>query len=142
MKPSLFFAKILLYDGHYPDRVIYLRTHMTIDQVIKWRWYFEYLQALVKVRHPRRKVELTIGPSDTKLGQEWKEFHTANLLRHRKAKLKKLMNEKVQDDLFHFHSEERAESIRKVKMEIAQLEQGIYPIVEFPDYVNLIKQYI
>lgn len=39
--------------------------------VSKWKWYFEYLAALVKVNNPRNRVELTIGAQDLLQGKEY-----------------------------------------------------------------------
>lgn len=72
MKTFLIAARILVYNGSHAEKVIYLRTGMDVDFAIRWRWYFDYLAALVKVHHPKRKVELYIGPQNVKLGQESK----------------------------------------------------------------------
>lgn len=142
MKASPIAARICVYNGLYAEKVIYLRSGMDIDFAIRWKWYFEYLAALVKVHHPKRKVEFDFGPQDVRLGQEWKDWHTDNLLRNRKAKLKKLETGIVDDDLFGFASQEHKAKIDSVKREIEQLENGTYPIPEFPEYVNEIKQWI
>jgi len=34
---------------------------MNLDQFMKWKWYFEYRAALLKVEHPRKAVELDTG---------------------------------------------------------------------------------
>lgn len=142
MKASSICARILIYDGLYPEKVIYLRSGMDIDFAVRWRWYFDYLAALVKVHHPKRKVELSVGVQDVLLGQEWIDFRTANLLKNRRAKLKRLEMEIVEDDLFNFKSQDHQTKISKVKKEIEQLENGTYPIPVFPEYVNEIKKWI
>lgn len=136
------YARILLYDGFTPEKVIYLRTGLNVESLVKWKWYFEYLQALVKVHHPKRKVELTTGVATVLLGDEWKQYKTATLLKHRKSKLKQLESTEVERDLFGFAEEANNENIAKVKNEIEQLENGTYPIAEFPEYINEIKQWI
>lgn len=136
------FVRILLYDGASPDRVIYLRSGLNVDFVVRWRWFFEYLQALVKVKHPRRRVELSTGVSDVLLGEEWREFKTRSLLKHRQGKLKSLLSSPVEADLFGFSVENREADIKKVREDIAMLEAGEYPIAEFPSYVNEIKRWI
>ena len=135
-------ARILLYDGLHAYRVIYLRSGMNVDFAVRWRWYFDYLAALVKVHHPKRKVELYVGAQDVKLGKEWRAYRTANLLRHRRNKLKELETKNVVDDLFGYSTQERNEDIARVKKDIEQLENGTYPIPEFPEYVNEVKQWI
>ena len=59
-----FFVKITLYKGYHPMEVVYYRRGMSIDFVIRWRWYFEYLAARLKVLFPREKVELLCGRID------------------------------------------------------------------------------
>lgn len=142
MERSDCFVRILLYDGASPDRVIYLRSGLSVDFVVRWRWFFEYLQALVKVKHPRRKVELSSGVSDVLLGDEWREYKTRSLLKHRQGRLKSLLSSPVEADLFGFSVENREADIRKVREDIALLEAGKYPIAEFPSYVNEIKRWI
>lgn len=136
------FARILIYEGSHPDCVVYLRTGMNVDFAFKWRWFFEYLAARVKVANPRRKVELTIKVTDTIYGEEWKELRTKNLLKHRRARLSKLEKMHIADDLFGFRSEEHQKSIDKCREEIRQLECGEYPLPDFPGYVNKIKDWI
>ena len=127
MKASPIAARILVYNGLYAEKVIYLRSGMDVDFAVRWRWYFDYLAALIKVHHPKRKVELYVGPQTVKLGQEWKDFHTANLLRHRRAKLKKLEMGIVEDDLFGFASQEHKVKIDSVKRDIEQWEMVHIP---------------
>lgn len=136
------FVRILLYDGVSPDRVIYLRSGLSVDFLVRWRWFFEYLRARVIVKNPRRKVELSSGVSDVLLGDEWREYKTRTLLKHRRAKLKALQSSPVEVDLFGFAGEERNDDIRKVERDIKLLEAGRYPIAEFPSYVNEIKRWI
>lgn len=142
MESNKCFVRILVYEGASPDRVIYLRSGLSVDFVVRWRWFFEYLQALVKVKHPRRKVELSSGVSDVLLGDEWREFKTRSLLKHRQGRLKSLLSSPVKADLFGFSEEKREADIRKVREDIALLEAGKYPIAEFPSYVNEIKRWI
>ena len=61
IQPSWICVKITVYKGYHADKVVYYRGQISIDMLEKWRWYFEYLAARIKVKHPRRKVELTIG---------------------------------------------------------------------------------
>lgn len=142
MKKHPIAARILVYAGVHPFKVVYLRSGMDVDFAVRWRWYFEYLAARVKVANPRRKVELYIGKQDVLLGEVWVEYHKKNLLKHRRAKLAKLEKGVVEDDLFGFNAEKNREQIQKVKDDIAQLENGTYPIVKFPEYVNHIKDWI
>lgn len=59
-----FFVKITLFKGSHADAVVYYRRYMNIDFILRWKWYFEYLAARLKVSHPREKVELLCGRID------------------------------------------------------------------------------
>lgn len=64
-------VKITIYKDYHADEVIYYRNKLPARIVSKWRWYFEYVAARVKVSNPRRKVELFIGPQTLLQGQEY-----------------------------------------------------------------------
>ena len=137
-------AKIAIYseNGTHVDDVIYYRGEIEFDYALKWKWWCRYLAARVQVSNPRRKVELYVGRQDVLLGEEWKQYKTATLLRHRRARLVKLEREKVVSDLFGFNLEWRRKCIERCKQEIEQLENGEYPLPEFPDYINKIREWI
>lgn len=122
--------------------VVYYRSGMTPDFVVRWLWYFEYLQALIKVHNPKRHVSMTRGPQNILLGKEWHEHRRLSLLKSRQQKLKKLQIGVVDDDLFHFKSQDNEKKIDQVKKQIEDLERDEYPIEEFPEYINKIKKYV
>lgn len=129
-------------DYFHIDDVVYYRSGMTPDFVVRWLWYFEYLAALVKVHNPRRRVELVKGPTDILLGKEWHDYRREVLLKSRRMKLKKLEKGVVDDDLFHFKSQDNKAERAKVQSQIDALEKDEFPIPEFPEYINKIKQYV
>lgn len=122
--------------------VVYYRSGMTPDFVDRWLWYFEYLAALVKVNNPRRRVEFYKGPQEVLLGKEWHEHRRLAMIKSRNIKLKKLEKGVVDDDLFHFKSQENEKKIEQVKKQIEALERDEHPIEEFPEYINKIKKYV
>lgn len=124
------------------DDVVYYRSGMTPDFLTRWMWYFEYLAARVKVSNPRRRVELWHGPVDIMLGDEWHEHRRQAILKSRHIKLNQLLNIKPTGDLFGFAQLDHDKSISAVKLQITQLERDEYPILEFPVYINKIKEYI
>ena len=128
-------------DYYHIDDVVYYRSGMSPDFIEKWLWYFQYLAALVKVHNPRRKVQFYYGPQMVKLGQEWREYRRSVMIKSRRAKLKQLENCIVEDDLFHFKSEDNEKRKNEIKSEIASLEKDEYPIPDFPEYINKIKRY-
>lgn len=78
--------KIVIYKGYYADEVIYYRNKLPMQIAEKWRWYFEYLAALVKVNNPKRKVELTICAQNLLQGDEYIKAKSKTLLRAKKKK--------------------------------------------------------
>lgn len=142
IQPSWICVKITVYKGYHADKVVYYRGQISIDMLEKWRWYFEYLAARIKVKHPRRKVELTIGRQTLLLGDEYVQEKIKNLLRHRKAKLQKLINTPVASDLFNDNQIDLEKKIEQTRAEIAALERGEYTGWVPPYYINEIKQWI
>ena len=137
-------TKIAIYDknSHVVEDVIYYRGNMSIDFALRWKWWFRYLAALVQVHHPRCKVEMNFGRQDVLIGNEWKENKTKTLLNNRLGLLKRLENENVAPDLFGFNEEDRERKLQKCKEDIRLLEKGEYPLPEFPEYINKIKNWL
>lgn len=142
LQPRWICVKITVYKDYHADKVVYYRGQISIDMLEKWRWYFEYLAARIKVKHPRRKVELTICPQTLPLGDEYVQEKIKNLLRHRRAKLQKLINTPVASDLFNDNQIDLKKKIEQTKAEIAALERGEYTGWVPPYYINEIKQWI
>ena len=124
------------------DDVVYYRSGLSPDFITRWLWYFEYLAALVKVNNPHRKVEFFKGPQDVLLGKEWHEHRRNAILKSRLTKLKELEKGVVDDDLFHFKRQDNEAEKRRVLSQIDDLEKDKYPIDEFPENINKIKNYI
>lgn len=129
-------------DYYHIEDVVYYRSGMDPDFVTRWLWYFEYLAALVKVRNPRRKVEFVRGPQDILLGKEWHEYRKSVLIKSRQTKLKKLAKGVVNDDLFGFKSQDNETEKAKVRAQLDALDRDEFPIPEFPEYINKIKEYL
>lgn len=142
IQPSWICVKITVYKGYHADKVVYYRGQISIDMLEKWRWYFEYLAARIKVKHPRRKVELTICTQTLPLGDEYIQEKIKNLLRHRRSKLQKLINTPVASDLFNDNQIDLEKEIEQTRAEIAALERGEYTGWVPPYYINEIKQWI
>ena len=124
------------------DDVVYYRSGMSPDFVDRWLWFFEYLSARVKVANPKRKVEFYKGPQDVMLGSEWHEYRRNVMMKSCNTKLKKLEKVIINDDLFHFASQDNERKIEEVKNKFTSLERDEYPIPAFPEYINKIKNYI
>ena len=85
-------VKITIFKGHHADEVVYYRNKLSVSMIEKWRWYFEYLAALIKVNNPLRKTELTICPQTLLQGEEYIEEKSKTLLKAKRTKLKTLQN--------------------------------------------------
>ena len=127
--------------NHVED-VIYYHGSCSPDFISKWMWYFEYLQALVKVRWPHRRVVLTTGIRDVPIGDEWHEMKRQSLIKSKTSRLKRLDREGYDADLFGFAAEDHEALLRKIKHDLELLEIDEYHIPEFPEYINKIKEYI
>lgn len=134
-------VKITVYNEQLADEVVYYQYKLPTAIIFKWRWYFEYLAARIKVKNPQRKVELIIVPQDLLAGQEYVEEKTKNLLRKKRSQIKAL-GKPIQDDLFGFHSEETKAKIERLNGEIADLENGVFNYYVPETYINKVKKWI
>jgi hypothetical protein len=135
-------VKISVYKGCWVDEVVYYRYKLPLWIVEKWKWYFEYLAARIKVKNPKRKVELIIVACDGTCGQDYISEHAKNFLKAKKIKLKKLRTGRYEDDLFGFAKAERNEKEQSVMEEIAALERGEFNYWVPTTYINKIKNWI
>lgn len=135
-------VKISVYNGVHVDKVVYYRNKLPVSSIEKWRWYFEYLAARIKVKHPRRRVELTICTQTLLQGDEFVKEKIKNLLKYKRARLKKLLVKPVENDLFQIKQRDAIEKIDQIETEINRLERGIYNGYIPPVYINDIKNWI
>ena len=91
--------KIMVYDKCHVDEVIYYRNKLPMWIVEQWKWYFEYLAARIKVKNPRRKVELVICAQTLLQGEEYITVKSASFLKAKKGQLKRLQERPVVPDL-------------------------------------------
>jgi hypothetical protein len=97
---------------------------LTLQMVLKWKWYFEYRQALLKVKHPKQKVELRMGSYQVPAREpEFRKRYYA-----RKGKLSKVLNDfdKVKrewNSLFPIEADPRyRRTVEKIEEERAKVE--------------------
>lgn len=134
--------KIMVYDKCHVEEVVYYRNKLPMWIVEQWKWYFEYLAARIKVKNPRRKVELVICAQTLLQGEEYIQVKSASLLKAKKARLTKLMDRPVAADLFGFNQEARDEKIQALMAEIEALERGEFNYYVPQTYINTIKEWI
>lgn len=125
------------------EEVVYYRNRLPMAITEKWKWYFEYLAARVKVKHPYRRVELVIVHQTLLQGREYIEKKIADLLRAKRSQLKRILNETVQQyDLFGHKQAQRSCKIESLQEQIERLERGEVDFYVPPTYINRIKEWI
>lgn len=129
---------------HQVRSTIYYRSGMSPDFVVRWRWYFDYLAALVKVHNPHRNVVIRcdVLPDDMLLGKEWHEYRRNTMLQTARRKLAQLEKADVSIDIFGFAQEDHARDLASQKALVEALEADTYPIPDFPSYINRIKEFL
>lgn len=146
MNPNNYIIKINLYgEGDtecHVEKVVYYRYDFPTMMMYRWRWYFEYIAALVKVHYPHRKVELMIHQNSEGYlaGQDYIEKKTKSLLTSLRSQLTRLENGVVQDDLFGTVSEKNEAKKERIRKEIADLESGVFTRWVPGNYKNIIKE--
>lgn len=135
-------VKIIIYKGCNDGEVIYYRNKLPMWIIEQWRWYFEYIAAIVKVSNPRKKVELIICAQTLLQGQEYIEEKTKTMLRAKKTQVKKLGEDVINDDLFGFKSQQNNEKKERIQSEIDALERGEFNYYVPVTYINRIKNWI
>lgn len=136
-------VKILICQGAHALETVYYRYNMPLSLVEKWKWYFEYLTARIKVSNPRNRVELIIVQQNTLCGDDYVQEKIKNLLKHCKAELNKLERMTVNDDLFGNIGKSHAEKIAKLKNKKDELENGSFKLSYIPPtYINRVKKWI
>lgn len=123
------------------EDVIYYRSNHRLANINNWKWYYEYIAALVKVNNPRKTVKLSIGYQDVKVGNEYIEEKTKSLLKYKKSAVIRLKKGVKNDDLFSFASSANEGKINQLEQEISDLENGIFNYAKFPEYINKINLY-
>lgn len=137
-----FFVKIALYKGCHVDAVVYYRRRMDINFFLRWRWYFEYIAARIKVAHPRERVEFSGGRIDLLTPEAYIEKKRESLLRAKRGQIKKLENTPDELDLFDIAINKKHEKIACIENEIQRLVSGDVSFWVYEDYINRIHDFI
>ena len=146
MNPMNYIIKINLYGKgdteHQVDKVVYYRYDFPYMMIYRWRWYFEYIAALVKVHYPHRKVELIIEQNSEGYlaGRDYIEKKTKSLLSSLRSQLTRLEKGAVQDDLFNTVAEKNEAKKERIRKEIADLESGVFTRWVPDTYKNIVKE--
>lgn len=94
----------------------YFRDDMSVQFYDRWRWYFEYRAALLKVKHPKSYVQLNQGNYEYVLPDDELRIKLENKIRAAKCKI--------------------TEFNRKLKKLIDSWSE-LFPIEEHPDYSKI-----
>ena len=132
----------MVYDKFHVDEVVYYRNKLPMWIVEQWKWYFEYVAARIKVRHPRRKVELVICAQTLLQGEEYIAIKSASFLKAKKGQLKRLQERPVVPDLFGFSQEVGNKKIAALESKIQALARGEFNYYVPQTYINTIKDWI
>ncbi len=87
-----FWVKIRAGQYQCLSEPIYYRNDLPFHCISKWRWYFQYREALYRVSNPRHYVELTQGSYDYVPPIEEKRKQLKNKLIAKKGQITALKN--------------------------------------------------
>ena len=73
-------------------KCVYFRNDMTVDFYHRWKWYFEYRAALLRVKYPHGFIEYTHGPYKYTLPEEEYKTKLENNIKAAKSKLTEYSN--------------------------------------------------
>ena len=85
-KERRFVVRIWIGDKPLNEQV-YFRKDMTYAFFMKWKWYFEYRAALLKVKNPKTPVELYITSYEYELPRDIYEKRLKSIIKSRKGSL-------------------------------------------------------
>lgn len=100
-------------------KTVYFRNEMRVDFFVRWKWYFEYRAALLRVKHPKAFIELNHGPYEYVLPEDKYREKIKNQYLSDKRQLTKFKN--------------KLNSIRENWKEL-------FPIEENPDWIKVTKK--
>lgn len=93
-KQTRIFVKILHSRNHYKSlaEVVYFRNEMTVQFYQRWRWYFEYRAALLRVNNPKGYTEIQQGTYEYVLQEDEIAKKLEDKIRGKKAKITQVKN--------------------------------------------------
>lgn len=142
MVQTKYFIKITIYEtATIPIEVVYYRSGFSMDFLNRWKWYFEYLAAIVKVKNPSLSVKLVTGSQELLIGQDYIDQKSKTLLRAKKSQFKKLQSTSTESDLFGADTQKRSEKMSKLQIEIEALERGEFNYWFPVHYINKLKKW-
>jgi hypothetical protein len=157
LRDTRYYVRIQIFDGNVRKQ-LYFRRDMTYNFMSKWRWYFDYRAALVKVQNPKVKVHFTLERYEYIPPVEVLEKRLKNLVTGKKSALTKYKNKiaKVKQvyqntTLFPIENDTKwgkvQEKLKTLEHQLKQAESalkkfnaGEYKIPENVEVCHLLKQ--
>ena len=126
------------------EAVPYYHRLLPYDIVYKYKWYFEYLAARIKVKYPKRRVVLQYIEDKLPTKEEQITKKRKDLLKAKRSMVNRLKNELAfgEKDLFGFKETDIQEKINKYQADIDDLENGGTNFYYIPNYKNEMKKWI
>lgn len=130
------YVKISLSYNYYGsiDEVIYFRYGININTFSRWKWYFEYLVAKIKINYPKSKVLFEYGEQNLIFGNEYILKKKKDLLIRKEINLKKIEGDKK---LMLFEDELSTSKKNRLIQEIEDLKNNEFNFYYIPsEYIN------
>ena len=129
------FVKISLSYNYYGsiDEVVYFRYSIDINTFSRWKWYFEYLVAKIKINYPKSKVFFEYGEQNLIFGNEYILKKKKDLLIRKEINLKKIEGDKK---LMLFEDELSTSKKNRLIKEIEDLKNNEFNFYIPDEYIN------
>jgi hypothetical protein len=129
------FVKISISYNYYGsiDEVVYFRHAIDINTFSRWKWYFEYLVAKIKINYPKSKVFFEYGEQNLIFGNEYILKKKKDLLIRKEINLKKIEGDKK---LMLFEDEFSTSKKNKLIKEIEDLKNNEFNFYIPNEYIN------
>ena len=129
------FVKISISYIYYGsiDEVIYFRYGIDINTFSRWKWYFEYLVAKIKINYPKSKVFFEYGEQNLIFGNEYILKKKKDLLKRKEINLKKIEGDKK---LMLFEDELSTSKKNRLIQEIEDLKNNEFNFYIPNEYIN------
>jgi hypothetical protein len=93
-KETRIYAKILFGESGKSAlaKCVYFRNDMTVDFFQRWKWYFKYRAALLRVKNPKAYIDYVHGPYEYILPENQYKKKLENNIKAAKSKLTEYSN--------------------------------------------------
>ena len=120
--------------NHYRSlaEVVYFKNEMTVDFYIRWKWYFEYRAALLRVNNPKNYTELIQGTYEYIPKEKEIQKKLQDKIRGKKAKITQVKNalKKVEQEWRELWPIDEDQRHKNTINKIAEMEQELYELLK------------